>query len=375
MITLKSILPSGLVYDHIVSTGGIGSGIFFSLRGIETLGRNESRMATLLPYKDFCKQHIILHYVSVLLGAQLNGDFQSYPIGRVGNDEIGKSLLSQMNDVGMDTRHVSLSDHLPTLFSVCFQYPDHSGGNITTAESACSQVLPEDISLFFKDFELNGRTGIMLAVPEVPVNTRIKLLEYGRLRRSLNVASVLSSEVDEFKEAGGFAMVDILALNIDEARSIAQIKDESVATGMIIEACIEKLTAVHPSISVLITCGSSGVYSYSGSRVEFTAALKVPVISTAGAGDAFLAGLIAGLCCGLPIIKGANDDSFSSSPLKSATQLGILLASLSVTSPDTINANANTESVYRLIKEYKLETGMEFSELFSNCNEYYYSKP
>ena len=52
MITLKSILPAGLAYNHIVGTGGIGSGIFFSMKENDTLGRNESRMATLLPYKD-----------------------------------------------------------------------------------------------------------------------------------------------------------------------------------------------------------------------------------------------------------------------------------------------------------------------------------
>ena len=128
MITLKPILPAGLVYDHIVATGGIGSGIFFSLKGNDTLGRNESRMATLLPYKDFCKQHIIMHYIAILLGAKVNGDFQSYPVGKVGNDEIGKSLLSQMKAVGMDIKNVSVSDRLSTLFSVCYQYPDHSGG-------------------------------------------------------------------------------------------------------------------------------------------------------------------------------------------------------------------------------------------------------
>ena len=232
---------------------------------------------------------------------------------------------------------------------------------------------PEDISLFFKDFKLEGRTGIILAVPEVTIETRIKLLEYGRLRRSLNVASVLSSEINEFKNLDGFALVDILAVNIDEARSIAHMTDESVATETIIEACIKMLSTIHPSISILITCGSAGVYCYSGNQVEFTPALKVPVISTAGAGDAFLAGFLAGLCCGLPFSKGTNDDYFSASPLASAAELGVLLASVSVTSQDTINSDANTEFLYRFIMENKLQAGTGFSEMFSSCNENNYS--
>ncbi|MBA2562636.1 MAG: carbohydrate kinase family protein [Chitinophagaceae bacterium] len=372
MITLKSILPAGLVYDHIVATGGIGSGIFFSLKNNDTLGRNESRMATLLPYKDFCKQHIIMHYIAVLLGAQVNSDFQSFPIGKIGNDEIGKSLLNQMKAAGIDIKNVSVSDHLNTLFSVCYQYPDHSGGNITTSESASSHVSPEDVSLFFKDFKLNGSKEIILAAPEVPVKTRIKLLEYGRLRGSLNVASILSSEIKEFKNLEGFAMVDILAVNLDEARSIAQ-TDKSVSTKKMIEACIKNLTEIQPSITVLITCGSAGVYCYKKNHLEFTPALKVPVISTAGAGDAFLAGFVAGICCGLPCMKGAKDDYFSASPLTSATELGILLASLSVTSQDTINTEANAELLYNFIIRYNLHPGTGFSKMFSGCNQNNYS--
>src|ERR1044072_7443974 len=108
-----------LSFDHIIATGGIGSGIFFSMSGNHTIGRNESRMATLLPYKDFCKQHIIMHYVSVLLGAKTDDEFQSFPIGKVGNDDIGKSLLSTMKDVGIDISNVQISDDSSTLFSVC----------------------------------------------------------------------------------------------------------------------------------------------------------------------------------------------------------------------------------------------------------------
>jgi ribokinase len=92
MTSLRPILPGGFNYDHIIGTGGIGSGMFFSLKGNETLGREESRMAALLPYRDYCKQHIIMHYISVLLGAGINGTFQSYPIGKVGNDDTGGIL-------------------------------------------------------------------------------------------------------------------------------------------------------------------------------------------------------------------------------------------------------------------------------------------
>jgi len=374
MNTLKPIFSKGFAYNHIVGTGGIGSGIFFSIKGNETIGRNESRMATLLPYKDFCKQHIILHYISVLLGAKPDGEFQCYPIGKVGNDEIGRNLLSMMKATGMDITNVGIADNLSTLFSVCYQYPDHSGGNITTNESASSLVSPHDISNFFNRFKLNGTNEIILAAPEVPVETRIKLLEYGRLRGSLNVASVLSSEIGEFKKSDGFAITDILSVNLDEARRIADINNDSVSTETIIEACIKNLKEINPSITILITCGSAGVYCYSKNVLEFTPALKIPVVSTAGAGDAFLSGFMVGICCGLPLFKYASDEYFSATPLTSAVELGILLASLSVTSPDTIYADANADLLFNFIREHNLNIGEDVSKMFSSCTQSNHSK-
>lgn len=259
MSTLQPIHNTGLCFNHIIATGGIGSGLFFSMEGNHTLGRNESRMANLLPVRDFCKQHIILHYISVLLGAQPNGAFQSFPIGKVGNDEVGKSLLQQMQAVGMNTKHVTIADHCNTLFSVCFQYPDKSGGNITTANSASSTITPEDISVFFQKCLLPPSKELILAVPEVPLAARLQLLKYGRQRNSFNIASILSSEVDEFEKGQGFEMTDMLSVNMDEARSIAKISDGTVDSATVIDACIKTLIQVHPKIFILIGSINSGV--------------------------------------------------------------------------------------------------------------------
>jgi sugar/nucleoside kinase (ribokinase family) len=363
MICLKPISEEGLAYNHIIATGGIGSGIFFSMNDNHTLGRNESRMATLQPYKDFCKQHIIMHYIAVLLGAEINGKFQSFPIGKVGDDGVGKNLIENMKNVGMDTQHVTLSDNSSTLFSVCFQYPDNEGGNITSENSASSKVSEDDISLFFKDFKLSGENEIILAVPEVPLQTRVKLLEYGQQRGSLNVASISSSEVNDFESMHGFEITNILSINIDEARSVVQLFDESVASDVIINACIDKLKNINRNISILVTDGANGNYCYSGNHLQFTPVTKVEVISTAGAGDAFLAGTIAGLCCGLPLSKRFNDTT----ELNSAVELGTLLASLSVTSPDTIHPTANAQSLFEFAKEKSFLFGDNFLKAFADC--------
>ena len=80
---------SGLRYNGIIGTGGIGSGKFFVLNGDHTLGREESRSGHFLDINDYCKQHIILHYIKVLLGPS----FEVIPVGKVGNDDIGQILV------------------------------------------------------------------------------------------------------------------------------------------------------------------------------------------------------------------------------------------------------------------------------------------
>ncbi len=369
MICLTPIKKQGLIFDHIVGTGGIGSGIFFSMSGNQTLGRNESRMATLLPWKDFCKLHIIMHYISVLLGAEVNGDFQLFPIGNVGNDDAGKHLLRQMKEAGMQTKNIGISDNLRTLFSVCFQYPDHTGGNITTENSASSRVSPENISAFFRKFKLPGSGEIIVAAPEVPLDARIKLLEYGRHRGSLNVGSVLSSEVDEFRNINGFEMVDILSVNIDEAENIAQLSGKKLSVNTVIDACIENIVHLNPEISILITDGPNGTYCYTKNSLEHIPVPEVPVVSTAGAGDTFLAGTLAGLTCGLRLNKGKSDRSFSESPLQSAVELGTLLASLAVTAHDTIHPSADAGLLYRFAMTNHISFGPDFIKLFEKCSE------
>lgn len=360
MRSLLSILPEGYAYTHAIATGGIGSGMFFSLAGNETLGREESRMATLLPYKDYCKQHIIMHYISVLLGAE-SGTFQSYNIGKVGNDDTGRSLIKMMENAGMITDHINISHDRSTLFSVCFQYPDHSGGNITTSESASSDVLPSAIDEFFIDVQPKASKEMIIAAPEVPVETRIQLLKHGRSRAALNIACVQSAEIFAFGELNGFHLTDMLFINLDEARKIGNVDEETNAETTVLTA-ISKLIAINPELTVFITCGAAGVYCYAGKRLEFFPSITLDVVSTAGAGDAFLAGTIAGVCCGLPLLKNQQENPHL---LSTATELGILVASLSVTSRDSIHLGIDGDFLFDFINRSKLECTDLFLKIFS----------
>ncbi len=123
-------------YQAMIGVGGIGAGRFFSIKGNHTLRREESRGGHFLPGRDYCKLHIISHYVKTLLGPE----FATLLIGKVGDDEVGHTLLKEMKQTGLDTRYVQICESEQTLYSLCLIYPDNTGGNLTTDNSACTRV-------------------------------------------------------------------------------------------------------------------------------------------------------------------------------------------------------------------------------------------
>jgi len=139
MLALRANAESG--FTCAMGIGGIGSGMIYALEGEHELGRNESRLGELLDSRDYCKLHIVEHYIARLMGASRDpASFRVWPVGVVGNDAVGRRILTEMSAVGIDTRFVRSHPQLKTLFSVCFFYPDGSGGNITSSNSAAQTM-------------------------------------------------------------------------------------------------------------------------------------------------------------------------------------------------------------------------------------------
>ncbi len=316
-------------YQAMIGVGGIGSGSFFALRGNHTLGREESRGGRFLDRRDYCKLHIISHYVKTLLGPE----FSTIPIGQVGNDDVGQRLLGEMEEVGLDMRYVKVSPGDQTLFSFCFVYPDGSGGNMTTDDSACARVDAAFVARAEPEFERYAGRGVALAAPEVPLEARQRLLELGTEYRFWRVASFVAEEIDPAIDMGMLGQTDLLAINVDEAAAAAgtSLEEAPDSISEVVEAAVGKLRGINPSLLVSITAGKNGSWSWDGDRLVHVPAFPVDVVSTAGAGDAHLAGIIAGLVAGLT--------------LPQAQELGTLVAAHAVTSPHTIDKRIDTEAL------------------------------
>jgi len=339
-------------YRRLVGVGGIGAGLFFALEGNHDLGRNESRPGRLLDVRDYCKLHIVAQYPTVLLGAREDsGPFHVVPVGKVGIDEVGLRLRAEMDRAGMDVRFVDAVPGRPTLLSVCFQYPDGSGGNITTIDSAAALVGERDVDLVERWL---SPSALALAVPEVPLPVRRHLLRRATERGALRVASLTTAEMGEALETGFLSLVDLLALNEDEAAGLAGAPFPDGAP----EPFLLRLSGVVPGVRLLVTAGARGAFAFDGAAWAHAPALPVAVVSTAGAGDALLGGVLTGLATGLPFAPaGSPPPSLAGRPLSSALELGALVAAFKVTSPHTIPPDLSLDALVAFAHEQGVSFG------------------
>ena len=229
------MIPLHLRYRALIGTGGIGSGMFFALDGNHTLGREESRSGHFLDRRDYCKLHIVSHYVCRLLGP----GFPVIPLGMVGADEVGDRLLGEMAEVGLDLRYVGRAEGRRTLYALCLIYPDGSGGNVTENDSACAAVDAGWIDRAEAEFARFAGAGIALALPEVPLDARQKLLALGTAHGFLRVASFTTAEILEL--AGELGDIDLLALNLDEAAALAGVSAEGSDPEAVVRAALARL--------------------------------------------------------------------------------------------------------------------------------------
>ena len=305
-------------YQAMIGVGGIGSGVFFALNGDHTLGREESRSGRFLDRRDYCKLHIMAHYVKTLLGPE----FVTISVGKVGDDDIGHRLFDEMKDAGLDMRYVKLCPGEQTLTAICLIYPDGSGGNLTVDDSACNQVGAASVAEAEPEFARFAGRGVALAAPEAPLAAREKLLQLGTAYHFLRVAAFVSAEMGAAIATGMLGTTDLLGINLDEAAAAAGVSVEDRPPLAVVEAAVKKLRAINPAMLVSITAGKNGSWSWDGESLVHVPAFPATVVSTAGAGDAHLSGIIAGLAAGLTMAQ--------------AQELGTLVAALSVTSPHTI---------------------------------------
>lgn len=339
-------------FTQVVGIGGIGTGTIFELLGNQNLGRNESRMGQQLDARDYCKLHIVEHYISVLMGSKNRSNpFLVFAVGNVGDDVAGSELIREMADAGIDTSYVKVVSDYKTLFSVSFVYPDKSGGNITASNSAASALSSGQIDVCSTDLARAGERGIALCLPEVSMDVRKEFLRTSAKHGSYCVASFTSGEMEMVRELNLLSQVDLLALNRDETAAISGGSYTEATSNELLDGCAAVARAANPEIRILSSAGASGVHIFENGEWSHAHAISSDVISTAGAGDALLAGTLAGLSAGLPLSPVKDTNVNAMTEIDSAIGLGLALSAMSIASPHTIHPGVNLESLLAFLRK------------------------
>jgi sugar/nucleoside kinase (ribokinase family) len=346
MLALRADTRAG--FTCAFGIGGIGAGIMYVLDSEHELGRNESRLGTLLDARDYCKLHIVQHYVSRLMGAgRARSSFRVWPIGVVGNDAAGSRLLGEMDAAGMDIRFVRTHPALKTLFSVCYVYPDGSGGNITSSNSAAQALNMDDLQAAAPLMKAAGARGVAICLPEIPMTVRLDFLRLATDCGNYRVCSFALGDIAEAQRMGLIVLADLLALNQEEASALFGNRPGLVLDEESLVMLAAQFTADHPQTRMVISVGQRGAYGFESGSSQFCPAPVLQPTSTAGAGDALLAGIVCGMAAGIPFLEpNPNSGTFSGRVLRTSLDIGVLNASFSVTSSDAIHPEAELESLF-----------------------------
>jgi len=345
-------------YRQVIGVGGLGTGMFFALDGEHTLGRNESRAGKLLNVRDYCKLHIVSHYIAKLLGASVQGPFRVLPVGKVGDDASGDFVRKELSTAGIDTQLVSSVPGRPTLFSVCFQYPDGSGGNITTSNSVASEMNEDDLRMAAEVLGQNGTRTIALILPEVPLEIRQSFLRMASAAGSLCVGSFIGGEVRRALAAGMFLQLDLVSLNEEEASEFVGQEFTPHAPDEFIAGAQQVLRKSYPKLRLVISVGKSGAYALDSDGWNYCPAPEVNVASTAGAGDSLLAGVVSAMAAKVPLLDDSpRTRTWNGRQLRTALDLGVLLASYKVTSAHTIHPDASLSPLLEFADSMRVTFG------------------
>jgi sugar/nucleoside kinase (ribokinase family) len=115
---------------------------------------------------------------------------------------------------------------------------------------------------------------------------------------------------------------------------------------------------------LVVTAGARGSFAFDGCGWTHAPTLPVRVVSSAGAGDALLGGVLAGLAAGLPFAANtAHRATLAARPLASALDLGALVAAFKVTSPHTIPPDLSLDAVLDFAREHGVAFGEPFRRL------------
>ena len=211
-------------------------------------------------------------------------------ISRVGNDDFGITLVSNLKANAVDVACVSSDPTQGTGMSVAIV--DSSGEYGAVIVSGSNLALQPEFAA--ADFRKTGRAAVLVLQNEIPEAVNIAI---ARTARDLGTKVILNAAPARTMSDAFLQLVDLLVVNRVEAEMLSGMMVSDVASAT---AALPYLNKSVPQ--VIITLGGQGlVFKTKQDVARFIPPVKVVVKSTHGAGDCFVGVLANALAKGLDL--------------------------------------------------------------------------
>lgn len=232
-------------------------------------------------------------------GARLGGDISL--IGRIGNDDFGKTLRDNLIDSGIHMEGLEWDEMVPT-GTAYINVSDRGENNIVVYSGANSRLDVEQVQRYEYLFDKAEFCLIQMEIPMKTVSYVIEICRSKGVKVLLNPAPafLLDSELlkDLYMIIPNESELDILCpgsdLLEDKAKSL---RDKGVQ-------------------NVIVTLGDKGCMLHNREGTQSFSAIPVQPVDTTAAGDSFIGGLVVGLS--------------ENRPMKSAIRFASVVAGIAV---------------------------------------------
>lgn len=252
-------------------------------------------------------------------------------VASIGNDAFGESALKLYRQEGIEVAFVRQTSDQPT--GVGFILVEAESGNNCIAFDPGANELVTAAAVAQSEGAFNA-AAVVLAQLEIPVAAAEAAMACGRARGATTILN--PAPVRPLPESV-LRLVDVLTPNQTEAKVLAgRSPDATVAP----EAVARDLIGAGVK-QVVMTLGDEGALIVDASSSKHVPAIRVPVVDTTGAGDAFNAGIATALAFG--------------ASLEAAVELGAIVGAMAVTKDGVIPALPRRDEVIQFCRERRLK--------------------
>ncbi|MCX8534245.1 carbohydrate kinase family protein [Chryseobacterium luquanense] len=240
-------------------------------------------------------------------------------ISKVGDDELGNSLLSQIRNWNISTDFIQIDDDKPT-GTVTANFDEHGEAHYDIVNDVAwdhIRVLKEH-----KELITNSKAfvfGSLIARNEVSKNALLELLEFSDFR--VFDVNFRPPFIDFELIKTLLHKADLVKMNKAELRTIIEFLGEIYIDE---DQSIKFIQKYFDLNEIVLTKGSKGARYFVGDRSYDFSAVSIDVNDTVGSGDSFLAGFLS------KRIQGKSPEEI----MKQAVSLGAFITSKSGACPD-----------------------------------------